>query len=141
MCGLSFLFGFKYFLLQIPVFVICAVLYVRMVLVLTTGSNTNSRKRNLSVAFCALWVTWVIFTTPYALYEIYEFFYSHNYQRFFKYDIGNHFGILLTLDGECYWSSKKKIMYNKTRYFYWSISKLFFIRSGRELQSHAICID
>ncbi len=63
----------KYFVLQIPVAVASSVLYARVGTTLMKG-NTNSRKRNLTIAFFVLWVLWLVLSMPYAFYETYQTF-------------------------------------------------------------------
>ena len=64
----------KYFVLQIPVFLMTGAMYFRVILVLRGGAKNNARKRNLSIAFCILWLAWVLFSLPYAVYEAYKAF-------------------------------------------------------------------
>ncbi len=59
----------KYFILQLPAVVLCAVLYFRVVLKLKTGVE-NSSKTILTITFIVLWIFWVLLSLPYAVFEI-----------------------------------------------------------------------
>ena len=67
---------YKYGVLMIPVLLVTGAMYVRVILVLKNGAKHNERKRNLSIAFSILWLSWAIFMAPFAIYEVYEHFFA-----------------------------------------------------------------
>ena len=76
MLGLTDLFGteivfVKYLVLQLPVLIISAVLYCLVTKQLLSGRG-NTRKNRIVGLIIILWVTWVILTVPYSVYEMYQ---------------------------------------------------------------------
>ncbi len=49
-------------------------MYTKVILKLRDGASNNARKKSLSIAFFALWFSWVVLTTPYAVFEFCAFF-------------------------------------------------------------------
>ena len=61
----------KYFVLQIPALLICALAYFQVVTQLKKGAE-NAQKRIISVCFFLVWLVWLVLSMPFGVYELYQ---------------------------------------------------------------------